>query len=287
MVPSGWIFLILMLLIIVCCYALSPKTYVFNDGQLIIKKVIGKKIIIPIDEIRAYVHVSNFARLKVARTFGNGGLFGYYGMFTTAEYGTINCQLTTLKNVFIIKSKKGAFAISPANPELFEERLKTTAGIVDIEELRPRVIEKREYANLLILIIPVCLFIISLIMVLLTYTQLPDRIAVHFDFQGYPDRWGSKDSYLISGIIPASILLAVGIVAFLIVRRTTTNRALPNFFVIIVALIQLFVAYLAFDTYWTNKNNRHLMSLRYSITLFVILMIGLLFYYYKAVKKSA
>jgi len=287
MIPSGWVFSILMMLIIVCCYALSPKRYVFKERQFIIEKVIGRKITVPIDEIEAYACVSNFARLKVARTFGNGGLFGYYGMFSTAEYGTINCQLTNLRNVLIIKSKRGVFAVSPAEPDLFEQHLKTTAGVVETEELKPRVIEKREYASALILIIPICLFFINMTTLFLTYAQLPDRIAVHFDFQGYPDRWGPKISYLISGIMPASILLAIGIAAFLIVRRTTTNRILPNFLIIIVAFIQLFVAYLTFDTYWINKHNTHLMPLAYSITLFVIVLIGLLSYYYKVVKKSA
>ncbi len=287
MISSGWVFSILMIIIIVCCYALSPKRYVFKERQLIIEKVIVKKITVPIDEMRAYVRIPNFARLKVARTFGNGGLFGYYGMFSTAEYGTINCQLTNLKNVLIIKSERGVFAVSPAEPDLFEQHLKTTAGLAETEELKPRVIEKREYANALILIIPICLFFIDMVTLLLTYAQLPHRIAVHFDFQGYPDRWGSKNSYLISGIMPASILLAIGIAAFLVVRRTTTNRMLPNFLIIIVAFIQLFVAYLTFDTYWINKHNTHLMPLAYSIILFVVVLIGLLFYYYKLVRKSA
>jgi len=289
MVPSGWAFSMLMMLIIVCCYALSPKTYIFKGGQLIIEKVVGRKIVIPIEDIEAYVRIPNFGKLKVARTFGNGGLFGYYGMFTTAEYGTIKCQLTNLKNVFIIKSKKGVFAVSPAEQDRFEEHLKAVAAgmTVEIKTIEPRIVEKGEYASALILIIPIALFVISVIMVLLTYAQLPDRIAVHFGFQGNPDRWGSKISYLISSIIPASILVAIGISAFLTVRRTTTNRVLANFFVIIVAFIQLFVAYLSIDMYWTNKHNTHLMPLPYSITLFVILMIGLLFYYYRVVKKSA
>ena len=284
---SGWVFSILMIIIIACCYALSPKRYVFKERQFIIQKVIGRKITVPIDAIRAYVRIPNFARLKVARTFGNGGLFGYYGMFSTAEYGTINCQLTNLKNVLIIKSERGVFAVSPAEPDLFEQHLKTTAGLAETEELKPRVIEKKEYANALILIIPICLFFVNMITLLLTYAQLPHRIAIHFNFQGYPDRWGSRNSYLISGIMPASILVAIGIAVFLIVRRTTTNHILPNFLIVIVAFIQLFITYLTFDTYWINTHNTHLMPLVYSIIFFVIVMIGLLFYYYRVVKKSA
>jgi hypothetical protein len=288
-VPFGWTFAVLMIAIIAVSFLLRPKRYYFQRGNLIIEKMIGKKIIIRAEDIEGYALIPDFSKLRVARTFGNGGLFGYYGMFTTAEYGTINCQMTRLKNIIIIRSKKGVFAISPAEQERFKEHLKaTTAGMTaELELLEPKVVERSEYANALILIIPITLFIITCIMVLSTYTQLPERIAVHFDFHGTPDRWGSKVSYLISGIVPASILLVIGIAAFFIVRRTTSNRSLPNFLVIIVAFVQLFSAYTALNTYWTNKYMKHLIPLSYSIIIFVILLIGLLSYYYLIVKKSA
>lgn len=288
-VPFGWAFAVLMLFIIAVSFLLSPKRYYFQGGQLVIEKMIGKEIVIKAEDIEGYAHIPDFSKLRVARTFGNGGLFGYYGIFTTAEYGTVNCQMTRLKNIIIIKSKKGVFAISPAEHDRFKEHLiAITSGITgEITQLESRVMERSEYANVLILIIPITIFIITCIMVLLNYTQLPERIAVHFDFHGTPDRWGSRVSYLISGIVPASILLSIGIAAFLIVRRTTPNRVLPNFLVIIVAFIQLFIAYIALTTYWTNKHMKYLIPLPYSIIIFFILLISMLFYYYTIIKKSA
>ncbi len=288
-VPLGWPFAIMMMLILLGCYLLSPKTYSFENTTLVIEKMIGKKIKIRFNDIEGYVRIPDFTKLKVARTFGNGGLFGYYGMFTTAEYGTINCQLTSLKNIVIIKTKRGTFAVSPAEPNKFEEHFKNIFGgmTAEIKMIEPTVIEKKKYASALILLIPIALFVLTIIVVLLNYAQLPERIAVHFDFQGNPNRWGSKTSYLISGIIPTLILLAIGIAAFFIVRRTTTNRALPNFLVIIVSFIQLFVAYTSFDTYWMNKHNSHVVPLHYSVGLFIIIMIVLIVYYYREVVKKS
>ncbi|MGB3478105.1 MAG: PH domain-containing protein, partial [bacterium] len=112
-VPLGWLFAIFMMLIPLCCYLLSPKRYVFKGSALIIEKVVGRQITIPMNGIEAYIRVPNFAKLKVARTFGNGGLFGFYGLFSTAEYGEMNCQLTSLKDIIIIKTQKMNFALSP------------------------------------------------------------------------------------------------------------------------------------------------------------------------------
>lgn len=288
-VPYGWAFATLMMLIIVISYLLSPKRYYIEGSKLVIKKVVGKKIIVHFHEIEGYALIPNFMKLKVARTFGNGGLFGYYGMFSTAEYGSINCQLTSLKNIFIIKSKRGNYAISPLEPTKFEEYLKTTAsgttGEIQIIKAAPK--EVMKYASPLILIIPVILFIIIVIFVLLNYQQLPERIAIHFDFHGNPDGWGSKSSYLINSLASSSILLILNIGIFFFVRRTTNNPAIPNFLVLVVSFIQLFIAYTSFDTYWINKYDTHLIPIPYGITVFVIIMALLLFIYYrKTVKKQ-
>jgi hypothetical protein len=288
-VPIGWIFAIGMMSLLIICYALSPKQFVLRGGMLSIEKVIGSKIVIALQDIEGYVRVPNFSKLKVARTFGNGGLFGFYGMFTTAEYGTINCQLTSFKDVFIIKSKKGRFAISPAQPDRFEEQLKIVVegAVGTLEQITPEHIDESAYAKPYILLIPICLFVITVIVVLLNYAQMPDRIAVHFDFQGNPDRWGSKTSYLFSGIVPPLVLLAIGTAAFFVVRRTTRNKALPNFIVIMIAVIQLFISYTSFDTYWINTHGAHLIPIQYAIVVFIVIMVAVLYYYYKVVKKSA
>ncbi len=289
MVPIGWVFTLGMISLLVACYGLSPRKYVILGGTLIIEKVFGTKFVIPLNKIEAYARIPDISKLHMARTFGNGGLFGFYGMFTTAEYGLVNFQLTTFKNVFIIKSQKGTFAVSPARPERFEERLRTVVEgtIGQLKVLEPVHVSEKEYAKPYILLIPVCLFIATVIIVLLSYTQMPDRIAVHFDFHGNPDGWGPKTSYLFTGIVPSAVLLVFGIVAFFVVRRVTRNRTLPHFIVVLVAVIQLFVAYVSFDTYWINARGVHLIPIAYAFVIFITIMIAILFYYYKIVKKSA
>lgn len=287
--PYGALFSIPLLLILVVTYLLSPKRYLFEGSKLIIEKVIGKRIVIALDEVEGYVFIPDLAKLKIARTFGNGGLFGYYGLFTTAEYGPINCQLTSLKNVFIVKSKKGTFAFSPYDSLKFEEYFKNTvAGITGkLEKLVPVKREAIKYASPLILLIPSALFILIIVMLVSLYPHLPERIATHFNISGIPDAWGSKVSFITSGLVPGSILFILTIVLFFIVRRTTAEPTIPNFLVIMLSFIQCFVGYASFDIYWYNIYTVHFIPSLMSIIGFAgILAILLIVYYFKIVKKK-
>jgi len=284
--PFGWIFALFTMLIIAVTYLLAPKRVILTDTALTIEKNIGRKIIIPLGDIEGYAQIPDFSKLTVARTLGNGGLFGYYGMFSTAEYGDIQCQLTGLKNIFLIKTRSGIYAVSPDQHSLFKEHIANVPSATGtIARLEPMT-EPIQYANKLILLIPVVLFIIISLFVILNHAQLPERIAVHFDAYGNPDRWGPKSSYLVSGLVPSFILLVISIAAFFIVRRAARNQAIPAMLVIIVACIQLFIAYTTVETFWVNKYGTHLVPLVYGISAFVVIMIVLyVFYIRKLITK--
>lgn len=287
LVPFGWIFSIFMVVLITVTYLLSPKRITLSDTVMTIEKNLGTRITIPLHAIQGYARIPDFSKLKVARTLGNGGLFGYYGIFSTAEYGDIHCQLTSLKDIFLIKTASKTYAVSPGNHDLFSENLsRIQAAAGSITPLEPMT-EPIHHANPVILVIPLVLFILIAVFVVLNYAQLPERIAVHFDMHGNPDRWGSKASYLVSGLVPSAILLIINIAAFFIVRRASRNQAIPTMLVIIVACIQLFIAYTTVETYWVNRYGTHLIPLVYGITGFVLLMIVLYaFYYRKLVRKT-
>lgn len=254
---------------------------------MIIEKIVGRQITILMSDIEAYVRVPNFAKLKVARTFGNGGLFGFYGLFSTAEYGEMNCQLTRLKDIIIIKTQKMNFALSPQTSDEFEQYLKTNVtGIAgEIKTLEPLPEDKKNRANPAILVVPIVLFILVVIMVLLNYAQLPKRIAVHFDIYGHPDQWGPKSSYLLSGLVPSTILFLLSIGIFFFVRRTTNKPAIPNFLVLIISFSLLFIAYTSLANFWFNRYNKQFMPIYYGIIIFAVVMIALLFIYYRKIVK--
>ncbi|UCD18716.1 MAG: DUF1648 domain-containing protein, partial [candidate division WOR-3 bacterium] len=265
--PYGWTLVAVMLLIIVVSYMYSPAAYRFRGSHLIVRKVIGREIMIPLADTVGYTIVPDFTKLKAVRTFGNGGLFGYYGTFSTMEYGTVNCQLRSLKNVVILKTKDIAFALSPEDMDRFEDQL--AAAIAGAggktQKLEPLPHETVKRASGVILILPAVLFLLTVILIYIAYMQLPERIAVHFDLQGNPDGWASRISFLYSGIVPATILLALSIGIFLVVRRATRRPDTPYFIVLMFAVFQVFTAYVTYDTYWVNRHDRHIVPFPYNI----------------------
>jgi hypothetical protein len=283
--PYGWAFAVFMELIVIGSFALSPKKYSLRNGSLVIEKYIGTKIIIPVTDIDGYVTIPKFCSLTISRTFGNGGLFGYYGVFSTAEYGELHCQLTSMHNVIIVRTKNRSYAISPLAYAIFEEQLKAHVNHEPVTTLQPnsKPIDK---ASALILIVPVMLFIVFVVITLIQYAQLPDRIAVHFNMHGTPDRWGPKSSYLFSSLVPASILFACCIAVFFAVRKTTRNKAIPQFLVIILSFIELFIIYTSMNTYWITKHNSFLVQPAIGYSLFGLLLVVLLFVYYRRIVKK-
>ncbi len=284
-IPYGWVFAIVMMSIVIISFLLSPKTYYIQGGNFIIEKVLGTRISIPLNEIEGIIAVDDFNKLKPVRSMGNGGLFGYYGLFTTAEYGNINCQLTSLKNILILKSKKGYFAISPENSERILEQLKSMAGIVVKTEI-PKPEPVKNKASFLILLLPDTIFTLTIIMIILLYQQLPNRIATHFDFQGDPDGWSSRISFLYNGILPQIILMLINLIAFFATRDKYRDPRNVYFLVIIISIIQIFVAYLSLDVYWFNMRGSHLIPMGYLIIGFTGLLLIFIYIYYLLLKKS-
>jgi hypothetical protein len=287
-VPYGWIFAIGMLAIILLSYLMSPKKYSLHGGTLVIHKVIGKKISIPLEDVLAYTVVPNFAKLRVSRTFGNGGLFGYYGLFSTAEYGTISCQLRNLKDVIIIKTTHGAFALSPEQGSIFEDQLVNVVRgirgeVAALTSTAPRDIRQ---AKPMILILPAAIFALTVVAVLLLYAKMPDRVAIHFDMQGSPNGWASRTSFMVSGLIPASILFILNMLMFFLVRRTTTRPTLPYLIVLLFAVFQLFALYVSLDTYSINVHDHHIVPFPYNIIGYGLVVVVVLFFYYRKTRTS-
>ncbi|MFI5222059.1 MAG: PH domain-containing protein [Bacteroidia bacterium] len=103
---------------LIICYVLSPGSYVINETDLIIKRPAGDAKI-KLSDI-AEIRMANEGELKwMLRTFGNGGLFGYYGKYFVYGIGTLTLYTTKLTNRIFIQTKQGKkFLISPDDTSL-------------------------------------------------------------------------------------------------------------------------------------------------------------------------
>lgn len=111
--------LILLYVVIFIAYAYRPQKIILNETKLQIKTLLKSKTI----ELNAIKTVEKFTIIKFnLRTFGIGGLFGYFGYFN----GNDIWYVTNLNKKVKITLKSGQiYMISPEKPEEFLNKINT------------------------------------------------------------------------------------------------------------------------------------------------------------------
>ncbi len=112
--------LLLFIALLLGCYLFAPHYYRVENHNLIIVRPANNKTIklSDIEEIRP---VENNEMLGGIRTFGNGGLFGYFGKYYYPKIGKVNLYATQRKNRILIETKQGAkFIITPDDQSIIE-----------------------------------------------------------------------------------------------------------------------------------------------------------------------
>lgn len=115
------IFLILIYLI---CMVLKPLSYEITQDELIIRRLI-KSVRINRADIKSLELIEKATLSGTIRTFGVGGLFGWYGKFANSQLGAMNWYVTRRdKPVLIIKKDNKKILISPDQAEAFVTEFK-------------------------------------------------------------------------------------------------------------------------------------------------------------------
>ncbi len=115
---------LILLLIYVGSFIFSPLKYIIKTDEIIIKRFV-KSVRIK----RIYINsVEIIDKQKVAgtiRTFGVGGLFGYYGKFWNKNLGSMQWYATQRNNyVLITTSKNKKIILTPDKPIVFVDQFK-------------------------------------------------------------------------------------------------------------------------------------------------------------------
>ena len=118
-IQSGIIFL--NVTVIVVSYLFSVKKYSVTVDELIIHRAIKNRVIkiIDITEIKT-VDADDLS--GTIRTFGNGGLFGYYGKYYNSKFGNMIWYVTQRRNRILIETNQGKkIIISPDDIGMVEK----------------------------------------------------------------------------------------------------------------------------------------------------------------------
>ena len=103
---------IILLVTIVFCYLYAPQHYSLSGDVLIIHRIIKNKEI-KLNGLKAIHYFPNIEKGLTLRTFGNGGLFGYFGYFTNKATGSFRMYSTKGKDFHILDFGKEKIGISP------------------------------------------------------------------------------------------------------------------------------------------------------------------------------
>lgn len=101
------------------CYALSPKKYSIEGENLIIHRLFSN-VSVPLTHIKATAIAENISMVNTFRTFGVGGLFGYFGKFYNASMGNMDWYVTNRKKmVVLLLDTQKKIVVSPEEQDIF------------------------------------------------------------------------------------------------------------------------------------------------------------------------
>lgn len=106
------------LVILFLGYAYSPRGYQVSDGAIVVKRLIGD-VRIPLAGLRDVRSATRDDLSGAIRLFGSGGLFGYYGLFRTANLGKSSWYVTNRSKAVIVITSNKTVVLSPDDVDGF------------------------------------------------------------------------------------------------------------------------------------------------------------------------
>ncbi|HTX36465.1 MAG TPA: PH domain-containing protein [Bryobacteraceae bacterium] len=115
-------------LIVALAYAWSPRGYTVAGRAVTVRRLIGKARI-PLDGIREARTATQDDLRGAIRLFGNGGLFGYYGIFRTMRLGKCSWYLTNRSEAIVVITSAKTALFSPVDREGFLAAIRATVPV--------------------------------------------------------------------------------------------------------------------------------------------------------------
>ncbi len=111
------VFNVIMLPMILLCEGYAPQRLEIGESKLVILRRY-KSVVIHRHEILRIERLPDRTLKSTVRTFGVGGLFGYFGRFYAGKIGSFSLYATRLDNLFLIELVDGRkIVVSCAEPE--------------------------------------------------------------------------------------------------------------------------------------------------------------------------
>jgi len=107
------VFVALLFPLLIClAYAYSPRGYAISGGAIVIRRLIGN-IRVPLADVREIRAGTPDDFTGCLRLWGNGGLFGYYGIYQTAKLGKCYWYVTNRSRTVIVATQARILVLTP------------------------------------------------------------------------------------------------------------------------------------------------------------------------------
>lgn len=117
------IYLIVCVATIAISFGFSILHYSIQNETLIIHRPFGNKEF-PIRDIQQAIPIDPKSLKWSIRLWGNGGLFGFYGIFSNNKFGRMHWYMTNKKTPVLLQLSKKKIIVSPDDPIAFIVGLK-------------------------------------------------------------------------------------------------------------------------------------------------------------------
>ncbi len=112
-------------------YAYSPRRYTISDRYIIVHRLVGNARF-PLDGIREVRATTSTDFDGAVRLWGNGGLFGYYGLFRTAKLGKCWWYVTNRNNAVVVITGAKTAVFSPDDAGGFLRAIGAAAPVATV-----------------------------------------------------------------------------------------------------------------------------------------------------------
>lgn len=110
----------ILIIVTIICFILKPSHYILEEDAIIIHRKFNDVKILHSDILKVELVPAEKLKWSI-RTFGVGGLFGYFGKFYNRNIGSMTWYATQRENFVLIKTSKNNIIITPDDAENFVE----------------------------------------------------------------------------------------------------------------------------------------------------------------------
>ena len=188
----------LCLLLLGFAYAYSPRSYAISERTLVVRRLIGN-VRVPLAGVREARPAAADDFHGCVRLWGNGGLFGYYGLFRTAKLGKCRWYVTNRSHTVILTTEDKTFVLSPDDVSGFLAAIHSAAPVSGMPHAPSQTLESHKSGSTGKAVgISITAVVFAVIAFALLYspgpppcTVTPDSLTIHDRF--YPVTLHSAD----------------------------------------------------------------------------------------------